>query len=89
MGDGERVISEIVYVFRNGLKWKDAPKEYGPHKMFHNRFIRWSKGGVFARILQKLTEGGTNILMMDVPHLKVHRTAASLRKGGFTVADRM
>jgi transposase len=49
--------------------------------MLYNRFIRWSKGGVFAKILQKLAKGGTNILMMDATHLKVHRTAASLREG--------
>ena len=28
--DDRRVVSGIVYVIRNGLQWKDAPKEYGP-----------------------------------------------------------
>ena len=40
--DDRRVVSGIVYVIRNGLQWKDAPKEYGPHKTLYNRFIRWS-----------------------------------------------
>jgi transposase len=80
--DDRRVISGIVYVLRNGLRWRDAPKEYGPYKTLYNRFIRWSKGGVFAKILQKLAKGNTNILMMDATHLKVHRTAASLRERG-------
>ncbi|WP_415441905.1 transposase, partial [Acetobacter okinawensis] len=30
--DDRRVLSGIVYVIRNGLQWKDAPKAYGPHK---------------------------------------------------------
>jgi transposase len=30
--DERRVISGIVYVIRHGLQWKDAPKEYCPHK---------------------------------------------------------
>jgi len=30
--DDRRVVSGIVYVIRNGLQWKDAPKDYGPHK---------------------------------------------------------
>ena len=30
--DDSRVLSGIVYVIRNGLQWKDAPKVYGPHK---------------------------------------------------------
>jgi hypothetical protein len=37
----------------------------------------------FAKILQKLAERGTKVLMMDATHLKVHRTAANLREGGY------
>ncbi|WP_414129009.1 transposase [Rhizobium jaguaris] len=32
-----RVVSGIVYVIRNGLQWKDAPKAYGPHKAHRNK----------------------------------------------------
>jgi transposase len=80
--DDRRVISGIVYVLRNGLKWKDAPREYGPYKTLYNRFVRWSRMGVFAKILQKLSKEGTKVLMIDATHLKAHRTAASLAKGG-------
>jgi hypothetical protein len=38
--------------------------------------------GIFAKILQKLSKCKTEILMMDATHLKVQRTAASLKKGG-------
>ena len=48
--DDRRVVSGIVYVTRNGLPWKDAPPGYGPHKTLYNRFIRWSRLGVFDRI---------------------------------------
>ena len=41
--DDRRVVSGIVYVIRNGLQWKDAPKGYGPHKTLYNRFMRWSR----------------------------------------------
>ncbi len=51
-----RVLSGIVYVIRNGLQWKDAPKAYIPHKTLYNRFIRWSRLGVFDRIFSALTE---------------------------------
>jgi transposase len=29
------------------LRWRDAPREYGPHKTIYNRFVRWSRLGVF------------------------------------------
>ena len=82
--DDRRVLSGIIFVIRNGLRWRDAPKEYGPHKTIYNRFIRWSHLGVFNRIFAALAaKGGTpDQLMIDATHLKAHRTAASLLKKG-------
>ena len=82
--DDRRVVSGIVYVIRNGLQWKDAPKVYGPHKTLYNRFIRWSRLGVFKRIFASLAGEGPRPerIMIDATHLKAHRTAASLLKGG-------
>lgn len=82
--DDRRVLSGIVYVIRNGLQWKDAPKAYGPYKTLYNRFIRWSRLGVFDRIFVALTEqaGRSKRLMIDATHLKAHRTSASLLKKG-------
>ena len=82
--DDRRVLSGILFVIRNGLRWRDAPVGYGPHKTIYNRFIRWSRLGVFNRILFELASqaGGTDKLMIDATHLKAHRTAASLLKKG-------
>ncbi len=83
--DDRRVVSGIVYVLKYGLQWKDAPKAYGPHKTLCNRFRRWTEPGVFDRIFSHLaaSEGPPDTLMIDATHLKAHRTASSLLKGGF------
>ena len=82
--DDRRVISGIIFVIRNGLRWRDVPPSYGPHKTIYNRFIRWSEMGVFGRIFVELAKGGgdTEEIMIDATHLKAHRTAASLLKKG-------
>jgi putative transposase len=82
--DDQRVLSGIIYVIRNGLMWRDAPVSYGPHKTIYNRFVRWSRMGVFGRILAELAKGGgePDEIMIDATHLKAHRTAASLLKKG-------
>ncbi len=82
--DDQRVVSGILHVIRNGLRWRDAPANYGPHKTFYNRFIRWSRLGVFNRIFAGLADraGEPDRLMIDSTHLKAHRTAASLLKKG-------
>jgi len=38
--DDRRVISGIIHVIRNGLRWQYAPEVYGPHKTLNNRFVR-------------------------------------------------
>lgn len=82
--DDLRVVSGIIYVIKHGLQWKDAPQEYGPHKTLYNRFVRWSRMGVFNKIFAALVEeaGPPDRLMIDATHLKAHRTAASLLKRG-------
>ena len=75
------MLSGILFVIRNGVRWRDAPREYGPHKTIYNRFIRWSRLGVFDRIFAELSKGGgTEQLMIDATHLKAHRTAPNGRK---------
>ena len=82
--DDRRVVSGIVYVIRHGLQWKDAPGGYGPPKTLYNRFIRWSRLGIFNRIFAALAGQGPRPerIMIDATHLKAHRTAASLLKKG-------
>ncbi|MFB9982624.1 IS5 family transposase [Mesorhizobium newzealandense] len=82
--DDRRVISGIIFVIRNGLRWRDAPPDYGPPKTIYNRFIRWSRLGVFNKIFSALAAKGgrPDQLMIDATHLKAHRTAASLLKKG-------
>jgi transposase len=55
---------------RNGLQWKDAPRGYGPHKTFYNRFIRWSRLGVFDRMAGEGPK--PERIMIDATHLKAH-----------------
>ncbi len=46
----KKVISGIIYILKNGLRWLDAPKAYGSHKTLYNRYIRWSKLNVWEKI---------------------------------------
>ncbi len=82
--DDRRVVSRIIFVIRNGLRWRDAPVAYGPLKTIYNHFIRWSRVGIFNRIFAGLAaeDGPQDQLMIGAPHLKAYLTAASLLKKG-------
>jgi transposase len=86
--DDRRVLSGIIFVIKGGLRWRDAPPGYGPHKTLYNRFVRWSRMGVFSRIFAALAgeAGEPDRLIIDSTHLKAHRTAASLLKRGRLIA---
>ena len=81
-----RVLSGIIFINRNGLRWSDAPKEYGPAKTLYNRWKRWGDMGVFARMMEGLASEAAvpKTVMIDATYLKAHRTASSLgvKKGG-------
>ena len=79
--DDRRVLSGIVFVNRNGLRWCDAPREYGPHKTLYNRWKRWGERGVFLRMMEGLAAASATpkTIMIDATYLKAHRTASSLR----------
>ena len=58
--DDRRIISGIILVICNGLRRRDAPTEYGPPKTIDNRFIRWSRMGVFNKIFSGLAVKGAS-----------------------------
>lgn len=84
--DDRRVLSGIIIINRNGLRWCDAPKECGPSKTLYNRWKRWSDMGVFARIMTGLAgeEPDNQTISIDATYLKAYRTVLSLwlKKGG-------
>lgn len=90
--DDRRVLSGIIFINRNGLRWCDAPSEYGPPKTLYNRWKRWSDMGIFAQILMGLAEQAPDnkTISIDATYLKAHRTASSLRlKKGARTPDRV
>jgi len=52
--DDCKVVSGIIRMIRSGLRLRNAPREYGPHKTLYNRIVRWSRPGIFDRIFSDL-----------------------------------
>jgi transposase len=79
--DDLRMLSGIIFINRNGLRWCDAPKEYGPTKTLNSRWKRWGDKGIFARMMEGLASEAAvpKTVIIDATDLKAHRTATSLR----------
>lgn len=78
--DDRRVLSGIIFINRNRLRWCDAPEVYGPPMTLYNRWKQSDKG-VFARMMYGLASeaAAPQTVMIDATYVKAHRTAISLR----------
>lgn len=81
--DDRRVISGIIHMLRTGGRWRDCPPEYGPPTTIYNRFNRWSRRQLWARILEALAGAGglSHSASIDSTFVKAHRSAHG-GKGG-------
>ena len=80
--DDRWIVSGITFVIRNGLR----ASSLWPSQDDLQPGYRLERLGVFNRIFAELAVKGRkpDRLMIDAPHLNVHRAAASLLKGGST-----
>ena len=68
--DDRRVSSGIIFINRNGLRQRDPPAVYRPHKTLYNRWKRWSGKGFFARMMAGLAaeHGEEKTVMIDATY---------------------
>jgi len=79
--DDRRVLNGIFWVLRSGSPWRDLPERYGPYTTCYNRFRRWTKAGIWDRIMDAITEAyDGDVRMIDGTSVRVHHSAATLKK---------
>lgn len=83
--DDRQVISGILHRFREGLRWRALPDEYGPRTTLFNRFNRWSERGLWQELFAALaaSEEPPITAMVDSTAVRAHRSACGA-KGGST-----
>lgn len=81
--DDRRVLNGIFWRLRTGAPWADIPSLYGLHTTCVNRFNRWRKEGVWARLLAAVSKAyDGDIQMIDSSSIRVHQHAANGKKDG-------
>ena len=79
--DNRVFVEAVLYRFRTGCPWRDLPECFGSWKAVHQRFSRWAKSGVFARIFQLLSNDCDNeYMMIDATIVRAHQHSAGARK---------
>jgi transposase len=77
-----RTISAILWRHDNGAKWRAVPEELGPWWMAAQTFIRWSRLGVWERLLTLVQQKGVSLGMtfLDGTNIRAHQKAAGAAK---------
>lgn len=80
--DNRRFVEAVMWVARNGARWRALPAEYGHWNTVHRRFRRWSKKGVWQMIFNTLAANAdTEWLMIDSTIIRAHQHAAGAKGG--------
>lgn len=77
-----RVLSGIIFVNRNGLRWHDAQKEYDPSTTLYSRLKRWGDKGIFLQMMEGVAvprAPDRKTITIDATYLKAHRRASRRR----------
>ena len=76
-----RVLNGIFWVLRSGAPWRDLPDNFGPYTTCYNRFVRWRRAGVWAKLMSALA-GAHNaaVQMIDTSIVRVHQHGACITR---------
>ena len=85
--DARQIWNGLFWVLHSGAPWRDLPARYGPWQTVYERFRRYRRDGMLAKVLQALQlrlnaaqrlDAGT--WLVDATHVRAGRAAAGARK---------
>ena len=83
--DNRRFVEAVIWVGRNGGRWRSLPEAYGKWSAVHKRFKRWSDKGIWQMIFNELAmSADTEWVMIDSTIVRAHQHAAGARKQRMT-----
>lgn len=83
------MINAMLWVLRTGAPWRDLPEEYPRWSTVHTRFLRWSKQGMWKRVLDELAHAlDDELAILDASIVRVHQDAVGGKKDGTELVGR-
>jgi len=87
--DHRLILDALLWLAKAGAAWRDLPERFGPWRTVATRFYRWTKVGLWDRLLAELRRiadaaGGIDweVHLVDGTSVRAHRCAAGAKGGG-------
>jgi transposase len=87
--DHRVTLNGIFWILNSGAQWRDMPERYGKWQSVYDRYRRWTREGLFDRILHRLhleldDDGRIDWSVFDVDgsNIRADRSAAGAGKKG-------
>lgn len=81
--DHRRMIDGILWVLSDGGRWRNLPERFGPWQSVYDRFRRWTRRGLWGRLLDHLRvrkeingEIDWGLFVIDGSIVRAHQSAA-------------
>lgn len=81
--DHRRLLNGMLFRINTGIPWRDLPERYGPWQTVYSRYRRWSRSGLWDRILtalqRELDATGQiewSLWCIDGSNVRAHKAAA-------------
>jgi transposase len=83
--DNRLFVDAVLWVARTGAPWRDLPERFGNWNNVFQRFTRWAKSGVWARVMEALGgDADLEHLLIDSTVIRAHQHSAGAEKKGGT-----
>jgi len=85
--DHRTMLDGILWALSDGGRWRNLPAEFGPWQSAYDRFRRWTRKGLWDKILRRLQArqmhtGGIDfsLFCIDGTVIRAHQSAAGAAK---------
>jgi len=86
--DNRLFIDAVLWVAKTGAPWRDLPERFGNWNTAYQRFARWARKGVWARVLEALADPDVEWLILDSTIIRAHPHAAGAKKSPADPTDK-
>jgi transposase len=83
------ILEALLWLGKTGAPWRDLPERFGPWRTVATRFYRWTRAGLWERILAELRRMADaagridwEVHLVDGTSVRAHRCAAGGKGGG-------